>query len=89
MLSTMVRGTQELNGELFDIAQTDSFKGVFLTGIVGIQAQYNASEYGGLRMGYDYQYGFNPLLKSPEQFSTSTNRIWFGVVFNLSTKSQQ
>jgi hypothetical protein len=89
MVSTMVRGTQELNGELFDLAQTDSFKGVFLSGIGGLQAQYNASDYGGLRIGYDFQYGFNPLLKKPEQFSTSTNRIWFGVVFNLSTKSQQ
>jgi hypothetical protein len=89
MVSTMVQGTQELNGELFDLSQTDSFKGVFFSGIGGIQAQYNASDYSGLRLGYDYQYGFNPSLKSPEQFSTLTNRIWFGVVFNLSSKSQQ
>lgn len=82
-VSTIIYGKQELDNLIYDLKNTNSFKGIFLTGVIGIQAKYLVSEFGGFSVGYDELLGFNPSLNNPERFSISSSRIWLGVNFNL------
>lgn len=88
-ISTIIYGKQVLDNQIYDIKNTDSFKGVFLTGVIGIQAKYSVSETGGLSIGYDRLNGFNPSLNASEKFSITSNRVWFGVYYNLKKDSQK
>ena len=86
-VSTMIYGRQEIGGEIFNLINTDSFKGIFIGGNLGIKVKYFASDFVGLSLGYDYLYRFNSTLAfnsdSSEKFSISTNRVLLGVILNL------
>lgn len=87
-ISKMIHGKQELGSEIFDLKKTNSFKGIFIGGVAGLQVKYFASDYGGFSLGYDYIYSFNPTLNGSEKFSISTNRICLGVIFNIKNSIQ-
>lgn len=87
-VSKMIYGKQELDGEIFDLKKTNSFKGFFIGGVAGLQVKYLASDFGGFSLGYDYIYIFNPTLNGSEKFSISTNRIYIGVIFNSKSSIQ-
>jgi hypothetical protein len=87
-ISNMIYGKQEIEGDIFDLKHTNSFRGIFMGGDLGIQAKYFTSDYGGFSLGYDYVYSFNPTLNGSEKFSISSNRLCLGIIFNIKNNVQ-
>ena len=87
-ISKMIHGKQELGGEIFDLNKTNSFKGIFIGGVAGLQVKYFASDFGGFSLSYDYIHIFNPTLNGSEKISISTNSICIGVILNLKSSTQ-
>ena len=82
-LMTILNGEQSINGALYDLAQEDEFKGIWIQPGAIFTAKYFVNDAWQLSLGYNYSVGFNLSNSTEEKFKINNQQIRFGIHFNL------
>jgi hypothetical protein len=82
-LMTILNGEQSINGALYDLAQEDEFKGIWIQPGAIFTAKYFVNDAWQLSLGYNYSVGFNLSNSTEEKFKINNQQIRFGIHVNL------
>ena len=78
----IVSGQQKINGQTFNLAQEDEFKGLFFKPIIGFDVQYFLLDDIAIGIGYHYSKNFG--LSSGEQdLNFNNSQLQFGILMSL------
>lgn len=76
--SSLVAGTQKINGDAYDLKGVEDFKGIWFSPILGTKIQFDASDIISLILTYNFTPMFN-FTDTDEDFSINASQIRFGV----------
>jgi hypothetical protein len=82
-LSTIVHGTQAINGAYFDLVGQEEFSGINITPQVHIAINAPLKNSGFMSLGYGINNSFFPMNNSAEKLSIKTNQFVIGLHFNI------
>jgi len=85
-LSTIIYGTQEVNGAFTDIVNKDAYSGLTFLPNAGVQLKYKLNDLGYLSFGYGLSQSVILFNISKDKLTTNTNQILFGIHFNIIKK---
>lgn len=81
-LSTLLRGKQEVNNAVYNLADQKEFSGLIIQPIIGVYAKYYLSKNGYLSIGYNLSKSVK-IFNNPDQVSINNGQILFGGYFDL------
>ena len=77
-VSTIIYGKEDLNGVMYDIRNNNDFDGALFQAVFGVQANYSASDYCSLSIGYNFVKSIKDS-KDSSKFSFESSQVMFGV----------
>jgi hypothetical protein len=85
-LATIIYGKQEINGAYFNLVNQDEFSGLTFIPYSGVQLKYKLNNLGHLSFGYGISKSLILFNISQEKLTNTTNKILFGIHFNINKK---
>ena len=85
-LSTIIYGKQDINGAYFNLVKQDEFSGLTFIPYSGIHLKYKLTSLGYLSFGYGISKSLILFNISQEKLTNTTNKILFGIHFNINKK---
>jgi hypothetical protein len=82
-LSTIIDGTEQMNGVIFDIKNQPEFSGVFFQPLIGLDLKYVITDYVSLSVGYNFSKAFKFSNPTNEKLSFINNQLQLGIHFPL------
>ena len=78
----IVSGKQKINGQAFELACEDEFKGLFAQPIIGLDAKYQINSDFALGLGYHFSKNFG-LTSSDQKLNFNNSQLQFNLVMSL------
>lgn len=85
-LTTIIYGKQEINGAYFNLVTQDEFSGLTFIPYSGVHLKYKLNNLGYLSFGYGISKSLILFNISQEKLTFTTNKILFGIHFNINKK---
>jgi hypothetical protein len=82
-LSTIIDGTEQINGVIYDIKNQPEFSGVFFQPLIGLDLKYVITDYVTLSVGYNFSKAFKFSNPTDEKLSFINNQLQLGIHFPL------
>ncbi|SHG19347.1 Outer membrane protein beta-barrel domain-containing protein [Flavobacterium segetis] len=82
-LSTIIDGTEQINGVLYNIKNEPEFSGVFFQPLIGLDIKYVITDYVSLSIGYNFSKAFKFSNSTDEKLSFINNQLQLGIHFPL------
>ena len=82
-LNHIVNGKQKINGQTFELACEDEFKGLFVQPIIGLDAKYQINETFALGLGYHYSKNFGLTNSTPQKLNFNNSQLQFNLIMSL------
>lgn len=82
-LSTIIDGTELMNGVIYDIKNQPEFSGVFFQPLVGLDTRYLLTDFVTLSLGYNFSKVFKFSHSTDEKLAFINNQIQLGIHFSL------
>ena len=83
ILSTIIYGKQNTDGEIFDLIKQKEFSGLFFGASGSIHTNYKLNNIGFLSLGYGYSHTINTSNGTSEKLAFKTNQILLGIHFTI------
>lgn len=85
-LSTIIYGKQDINGVFYNLINQDEFSGLIFIPYSGVRLKYKLNNLGYLSFGYGLSRSLILFNISQEKLTNTTNKILFGIHFNINKK---
>jgi hypothetical protein len=82
-LNHIVNGKQKINGQTFELACEDEFKGLFVQPIIGLDAKYQINDTFALGLGYHYSKNFGLTNSTPQKLNFNNSQLQFNLMMSL------
>ena len=82
-LNHIINGQQKINGQTIDLTKEKEFRGIFMQGILGIEASYLVQRYIALGICYNYSRSTNLSNGSDQKVNFSNSQLQFNIIMPL------
>jgi outer membrane protein OmpA-like peptidoglycan-associated protein len=84
--SSIIKGSQQLNGMFYDLTKEKEFKGLFITPSIGLLFKYSFANFSYISLGYNYIKSYNLSNSTNQKLGFTTSQIQFGLHFAIPSK---